>query len=66
MLPVNRELFEAWLAARELLDGKYDRTLSRDFAGEQYVADILKDAKRPAMNGQVHRPCIARSSGGIG
>jgi putative membrane-bound dehydrogenase-like protein len=43
--PVTRELFEAWLAARELLDGKYDRTLSRDFAGEAYVASILKDPK---------------------
>src|SRR5262249_27512486 len=43
------ELFEAWLAARELLDGKYDRTVSRDFAGEEYVAAILKDAKRPTQ-----------------
>src|SRR5262249_37288848 len=47
--PVTRELFEAWLAARELLDGKYDRTVSRDFAGEEYVAAILKDAKRPTQ-----------------
>src|SRR5262245_49416812 len=46
--PVTRELFEAWLAAREILDGKYERTVSRDFAGESYVAPILKDQKQAA------------------
>jgi putative membrane-bound dehydrogenase-like protein len=46
--PMTREVFEAWLATRELLDGKYDKSLSRDFAGEAYVFPILKDPTRPS------------------
>src|SRR5262249_12751152 len=45
--PVTRELFESWLAARELLDGKKQIDPNKEIAGEEYVAAILKDAKRP-------------------
>src|SRR5260370_108051 len=45
--PVTRELFEAWLAARELLDGK--KSGDKETPGEQYVSAILKDAQQPVL-----------------
>src|SRR5207249_8334019 len=42
-------LFEAWLAARELLDGKKPGGPKNETAGEDYVAAILKDAKQPVL-----------------
>jgi putative membrane-bound dehydrogenase-like protein len=47
--PITRELFEAWLAARELLDGKKAGDPNKEIAGEEYVAGILKDEKQPVL-----------------
>jgi putative membrane-bound dehydrogenase-like protein len=44
--PVTRELFEAWLAARAILDGKLSTDPHKETAGEEYVAAILKDPKQ--------------------
>jgi putative membrane-bound dehydrogenase-like protein len=45
--PVTREVFEAWLAARAILDGKTSTNPSGEIPGEEYVATILKDSKQP-------------------
>jgi putative membrane-bound dehydrogenase-like protein len=45
--PVTRELFEALLAARELLSGTR-RKGKEESAGEEYAARILTDATQPA------------------
>lgn len=47
--PVTRELFESWLAARELLDGKKPRDPGKETVAESYVAAILQDEKRPVV-----------------
>jgi putative membrane-bound dehydrogenase-like protein len=47
--PATRELFEAWLAARELLDGKKPTNPGKTIPGEEYVAAILKDPGKPVL-----------------
>jgi putative membrane-bound dehydrogenase-like protein len=45
--PVTREVFEALLATNEFLAG-VRRSVSDEWAGEEYVAQVVKDAAQPA------------------
>jgi putative membrane-bound dehydrogenase-like protein len=48
-LPLSREVFEAWLAAKELLvnpEGPKDPT--KEISGDVFVLKVFKDAKQPA------------------
>lgn len=45
--PVTRELFEALLAAREILSGR-TRKPGDEWSGQDYIAPIVLDATRPA------------------
>ena len=45
--PVTTELFQAWLAARDLLDGK--PAADGDNRREEYLATILKDDRQPIL-----------------
>lgn len=47
--PVTAELFEAWLAARELLAGKKPGGPRNLTGGEDYAAEVLKDAGQPVL-----------------
>jgi putative membrane-bound dehydrogenase-like protein len=47
-LPVTRELFEAYLAARDLLSD-HPRAWKDEAPGEEYVSAIVKDPKQPVM-----------------
>ena len=47
--PVTAELFEAWLAGRELLAGKKPGGARNETSGEDYVAVILKDPGQPPL-----------------
>jgi putative membrane-bound dehydrogenase-like protein len=46
--PVTRELFEAYLAARDLLSD-HPRAWKDEAPGEEYVSAIVKDPKQPVM-----------------
>ncbi|HLW66221.1 MAG TPA: PVC-type heme-binding CxxCH protein [Gemmataceae bacterium] len=46
--PVTRELFEAYLAARDLLS-EHPRAWKDEAPGEEYVSAIVKDSKQPVM-----------------
>jgi putative heme-binding domain-containing protein len=46
--PVTRELFEAYLAARDLLSD-HPRAWKDEAPGEEYVSAIVKDSKQPVM-----------------
>jgi putative heme-binding domain-containing protein len=49
-LPVTRELFEAWLAAKELLANPgMPKNASNDLGGDAFVLKIVADAKQPAI-----------------
>ncbi|MCE9532670.1 MAG: hypothetical protein K8T89_16350 [Planctomycetes bacterium] len=45
--PTTRQLFEALLAANEILSG--NKNPKGEISGEEYVAGIVKDAKQPAV-----------------
>ncbi len=45
----TRTLFEATLAALELLDGKRKRDPKAEVAGEDYIAALLRDPQTPAV-----------------
>src|SRR5262249_46224927 len=46
---ISREVFEAWLAAQELLAKSGPlKDATKEFAGDVFVLKVLRDAKQPA------------------